>query len=64
MIGSDLEHYLEQENLCETYKVGPVSGGLEDWPALLVDAFKVIRQTHIVVQNEQAKERIAKLKNK
>lgn len=56
MISGELDEYLVKEMLCETYKVGPVSGGLDNWPALLVDAFSVIRQTHIAIYNESMKE--------
>lgn len=46
--------------ICETYKTAPVSGGLENWPAKKLDAFKEIRRTHLLIEKEKmqaAKER-------
>ena len=53
MVSGELDEYLTQEMLCSEYKVGPVTGGLDEWPALYLDAFKVIRRTHIAIQNEK-----------
>jgi hypothetical protein len=64
MITGDVMEYLEQEMLCETYKTPPVAGGLEDWPALMVDAFTVIRQTHQQLKIEKNRELQAKMRKK
>ena len=64
LISGELDEHITMEMMCETYKVGPVPGGLDDWPALMQDAFRVIRRTHIAVQNEQAKEAMERVGNK
>lgn len=56
MLTRDMDEYIEQEMVCETYKAPPVSGGVDDWPAILYDAFLVIRQTHEMVKADKAKE--------
>lgn len=56
MITRDVQDYLEQEMVCETYKTPPVAGGVEDWPALVYDAFNVIRQTHQAIKIEKNRE--------
>ena len=53
--------YLAPEHMCETYKIPPVAGGLEDWPARIYDAFQVIRATHQQAANEKQAELIARV---
>lgn len=56
MITRDVQKYLEMEMVCETYKTPPVAGGVEDWPAMVYDAFVVIRQTHQAIKIEKNRE--------
>jgi hypothetical protein len=53
MVSNELDEYIEREMMCELYKTPPVNGGLDDWPALVHDAFLVIRQTHQAVKGEK-----------
>ena len=55
MITRDVQHYIEQEAVCETYKTSPKEGGTDEWPGLLYDAFLTIRQTQQQIQIEKRK---------
>jgi hypothetical protein len=60
MVTPDVVRYLEAENLCETYKSPPVEGGIDEWPARMRDAFKVIRRTQQQIVLEKQRELRAK----
>lgn len=64
MIGEDLSHYLNLEMVCETYKAPPVDGGVDNWPALVYDAFLAIRQAHEAIKGEKAREMRIKRRSK
>ena len=64
MVSHELDEYIERENICETYKSPPAEGGIESWPALLYDAFIVIRQTHQRVAAEKARERRRRIESR
>ncbi len=62
LLTNDLAEYIEKEMVCSTYSTPPVDGGLDEWPALLYQAFLVIRQTHEKIKGERAKEAMKKAK--
>ena len=64
VLPSTRRDYLLPEMQCETYGTAPTEGGIDAWPALVYDAFTVIRSTHQVVQNERQRDAIAKAKEK
>lgn len=60
MITADAREYLESEMVCETYKSSPVSGGIEDWPGYLYDAYLTIRRAHQEIRIEKQRELLAR----